>query len=244
MLDYFKPNRGWWFTGAGVIASWILDRIDAPISLAVATLVVFVAIGIAWPWIERAEIRKRLFWVGVAAYVIVAISVVVAIRDADSTRVASLITLFERDPESWPGHTYAEGPLRLDEHIDPPLEIQVGERRRFNPQLEVPLNADNTFDVTIFIYYPRDGFSEKAVEVPRPWQITEDRTNTQLIYFNHVGDYAKGESGLPEIVGAWYLTPQVAGRFDVAYIINGRAETTNPFPIKRRFSITVNEPRP
>ena len=153
-------------------------------------------------------------------------------------RIAQGIMLIERDPESWPGHTYAEGPFRLDERIDPPLEIQVEERRRFNPQVQISRDAVDVFGVTAFLYFPKDGFSD-ALEVPAPWQITEDRTGRWLIFYDDVGDYAKGDGGLPEIAGAWFITPKRSGTFELEYGLNGRAAKGEPFPVRRKFKITV-----
>ncbi len=159
-------------------------------------------------------------------------------RLASGSYVRNQITLFERDPESWPGHAGSSS-LRLNDSIDPPLTMRAGQRQRFNPQLGVPLTADNAYNMTIFIRFPVEAFTQANIEVPRPWQITEDRTGRTLTYFNSVGDYAKGQGGLPDVEGAWFLSPTTIGAFRLSYTISGRAETTDAFPVNRSFTITV-----
>ena len=58
-----------------MIAAWILDRIDAPLWLAIVTLCVFVLLGITWPWVAATRQRQKWVGVGVATYVLLIISV-------------------------------------------------------------------------------------------------------------------------------------------------------------------------
>lgn len=60
--EYFRPNRGWFLGAAGVVAAWILDRVDAPLWLAMITLGVLLICAGIWPWIDKTKKRRAWFW--------------------------------------------------------------------------------------------------------------------------------------------------------------------------------------
>lgn len=198
------------------------------------------------PLVKRWRLSKRTFLLTASIAAIVVVGFDAWRSYYEPYRVANLITLFERDPESWPGHIHAEGPFRLDENIDPPLEIAVRERRRFNPQLGVSENADNLFGLTVLIRFPADAFNGDGAIVAAPdpdgtqaWGITESRDGSTINYFAPFGDYAKGDSGAP-FSSFFTLTPSMEGPFEVTYEIRGRAETVDGvLPLTRSFDLTI-----
>lgn len=245
MRELLTPHQGWWFGGAGMIAGWIMERVDAPMVLAVSTFCVFLALGALWPHIGKTRGRRYAALIIVVVYLGVCVVGAMVMTTAEQSRIVQGISLFERDPESWMGHAYADGPFDLNQEIQPPLETVVGKRQRFNPQMGVALNSASVFDATIFIHFQADGFSDASLEVPRPWQPTEDRTGKTLTFFDFVGDYTKGQRGLPDIDDGWYFTPKKAGQFTVSYTIIGRADTKHDvFPIRRSFPVTVKSATP
>lgn len=77
-VSFFRPNRGWFLAAAGVLAVWTLDRLDAPLWLAITTLVVLIACAAIWPWIEATKKRQSWFWLLLMLYA-AAVVVIVAI---------------------------------------------------------------------------------------------------------------------------------------------------------------------
>ena len=159
--------------------------------------------------------------------------------------------LFERDPESWSPRVYGSSPFRLDASITPQLEIAVGERRRFNPQLFLTRHADNVRDLTIFISFPRAIFAARdAVVLPialpngARWKVTEDRPQQDVVAYLQVGDIVKGYVGAPNQQDVFYLTPSTAGTAMIRYHITGLAvEANQALHVRRSFTVRAIAPR-
>lgn len=163
-----------------------------------------------------------------------------------------LFMLFERDPESWPPRRYGSPSFALNESIVPPLEIAVGERRRFNPQLAISPKADNLRQAVVFLYFPIAIFAKPdAVVLPIPlpnnpqWKFTEDRTMQNVIAYVGFGDRVKGSNGAPDQKDVFYLTPSTEGPAVIRYEITGVAERVDQaLRIVRTFTVVARKPTP
>ena len=59
---FLRPNRGWFLAAAGMVAAYILERIDAPLWLAIVTLAALLSAAAVWPWINYSQRRRNGFW--------------------------------------------------------------------------------------------------------------------------------------------------------------------------------------
>lgn len=66
--ELFRPNRGWFLAAAGAVAVYILDRVDAPLWLALVTLAVLIGCALIWPWVEKSGKRRNWFWALLGLY--------------------------------------------------------------------------------------------------------------------------------------------------------------------------------
>ncbi len=100
---------------AGAIAVWTLDRIEAPLWLALTTLVVLLVSAIIWsPWIQTKR-RRLCFWIFLAVYAAGVVSVVT-------------ISQWQRDSQQAPansGKSPNETP-RSDPSSSPHQQVPVG----------------------------------------------------------------------------------------------------------------------
>ena len=92
------------------------------------------------------------------------------------------------------------------------------------------------------MFFPTSGFALNEIQIPRPWQRAEEETGQFLVYVYFLGEWVRGDQGLPRIADGWYLTPTKEGTHKISYRINGKGATTEPFPVRRSFTITVKKP--
>lgn len=66
---YWSPKQRWFLAGAALLGPYVLDRIDAPLWVAVSTFVLFLSAAALWSWIEAEKRRQYVFWAFATIYV-------------------------------------------------------------------------------------------------------------------------------------------------------------------------------
>jgi hypothetical protein len=82
--EFLRPNRGWFLGLAGMVAAYIIDRLDAPLWLAILTLLVLLVAAVLHPWSEKSKGRRATFWFILCLYALFAIAAVYSLRASDT----------------------------------------------------------------------------------------------------------------------------------------------------------------
>lgn len=69
--EFLHPNQGWFFAAAGVVAAFIVGKLDAPLWLALVVLALLLLAAILYPWITKNKTRRILFWAILSICVVV-----------------------------------------------------------------------------------------------------------------------------------------------------------------------------
>lgn len=114
--EFLRPNRGWLLGAAGVVAAYIVGKLDAPLWLAGAVLLILVLAAGLHPWMIKKKARHVVFWIVLSICVIGAVARTVESRKVQGDHLE---------------HTHVQwiGPQSVaDYHLLPlkPGDVQLG----------------------------------------------------------------------------------------------------------------------
>lgn len=167
-----------------------------------------------WVYLETRAHRKSF---KLPIWSLSALSVLIVLVWAQRLIVpADPLILYERDPESWVGHSQSERALPLDE--DTTLEFSNAEFQRLNPQVIAEIGLQNA---QLFIYFPPE---IRVVGALNFWQHIGNN-----VFVADVGDINPGTiKGVNEAIN---ISAQSPGAFKVGYWIAGQnAGSRQPQP--------------
>ena len=120
-----RPNRGWFIGGAGMVAAYILDHIDAPLWLGLLTLGVLLAAAVLWPYIEGKHKRHVGLWIALGAYAIFVVAALFAIHRSGRDSHSPIATTLQPQSQTAPQSVISQklpniAPQKARKHVEAP----------------------------------------------------------------------------------------------------------------------------